>query len=146
MTLNLTLSTHTQGVAFRKFAKSWPGYPKVDVPTDKDKNLAVLVGRYCASPCTLLVACAQMLVILGSQCQWLGENGAVLRRSEDGAVLISGEAGAVLRRSEAGAVLIRGAAGSCDNKAVISFDARRSDAVERCAHTRCGTSIARPER
>lgn len=35
-----------QGVAFRKFAKGWPGYPRVDVPTDKDKNLAVLVARY----------------------------------------------------------------------------------------------------
>jgi len=34
-----------QGVAFRKFAKSWPGYPRMDVPTDKDNHLSILVAR-----------------------------------------------------------------------------------------------------
>lgn len=33
------------GVAFRSFAKSWPGYPSMSVPTDGNKDLTVLVGR-----------------------------------------------------------------------------------------------------
>ena len=37
--------TQAPRLAFRKFAKSWPGYPRMDVPTDKDKHLSVLVAR-----------------------------------------------------------------------------------------------------
>ena len=34
-----------QGVCFRKFAKSWPGYPRMDYATDKDSHVGVLVAR-----------------------------------------------------------------------------------------------------
>ena len=42
---NAIRNADDQGLAFRKFAKSWPGYPRMDVPTDKDKHLSVLVAR-----------------------------------------------------------------------------------------------------
>ena len=45
MSIYIHCPYNQQGVAFRKFAKSWPGYPRMDVPTDKDKNLSILVAR-----------------------------------------------------------------------------------------------------
>jgi len=34
-----------QGLAFRKFARSWPGYPSAACVTDANADLEVLVGR-----------------------------------------------------------------------------------------------------
>ncbi|KAJ1484068.1 hypothetical protein T484DRAFT_1798236, partial [Baffinella frigidus] len=36
---------HQHGVAFRRFAKSWPGYPSFDASTDKNDDISIGVAR-----------------------------------------------------------------------------------------------------
>ncbi|EKX44282.1 hypothetical protein GUITHDRAFT_163607 [Guillardia theta CCMP2712] len=45
MSLYVHCPYNQQGVCFRKFARSWPGYPRADAVTDGNKDLSILVAR-----------------------------------------------------------------------------------------------------